>query len=340
VAALRRLSLLALAITLAHLIFGAIVRIREAGMGCGDHWPKCHGQWFPPMSDPLLVIEWTHRLLALVLILSLATLAVAAWRRRAEPGVGGRGGVQRAAVAALALVVTTALFGAVTVFLGNAPYATVVHWLLAAGTLAALATATIRAGGLGGARALADRVAPKTARGAVVAVALALLVVLLGGLTAKIPAARVACVGFPHCREILADGAPLHVQLTHRVLAFLLAFHVIGMVMAMRKRGELGGAAGWAAKVLLGLVVAQLLAAAAMVEMGLPVVVRSVHQALGVLIWLATFSLAYLSRLSAGAAATPAAAATARRGGPPPHLEDAMGASRSRQPRGAPAPGA
>src|SRR3712207_2247278 len=95
---LRRLSLAALAIAFAHLVFGGIVRITGSGMGCGDHWPKCHGAWFPPLDRPDLVIELTHRYLAVLLIGSLVLLAVAAWRRRADPGVGGAGGVLRSAL--------------------------------------------------------------------------------------------------------------------------------------------------------------------------------------------------------------------------------------------------
>jgi heme A synthase len=101
------------------------------------------------------------------------------------------------------------------------------------------------------------------------------------------------------------------------------------MFMAMRKRGELAGPAGTAVKVLLALVTAQLLVAAGMVEMRLPVVMRSVHQAFGVAIWLSVFSLAYLARISAGLSAV-AAAPTGSGRGVPPQLQDTMGASAPR----------
>ncbi len=106
---LRRLSIAALVLAFAHLVFGGIVRITGSGMGCGDHWPKCHGAWFPPLDRPDLVIELTHRYLAAFLILSLVALAVAAWRRRGEPGVGGRGGVLRSSLAAVGVVVACAV---------------------------------------------------------------------------------------------------------------------------------------------------------------------------------------------------------------------------------------
>src|SRR5512132_3791772 len=95
--AVRRLSLAALVVACLHLIFGAIVRISGSGMGCGDHWPKCYGRWFPPLDRPDLIIEVSHRYLASVLLVALITTFVVAWRRRAEGGVGGRGGVLRMA---------------------------------------------------------------------------------------------------------------------------------------------------------------------------------------------------------------------------------------------------
>ena len=39
----RRLAYLALFLAYAQIVFGAIVRITDSGMGCGDHWPKCNG---------------------------------------------------------------------------------------------------------------------------------------------------------------------------------------------------------------------------------------------------------------------------------------------------------
>src|SRR5437762_1785100 len=128
---LRRFSYTALLVALTHLVFGAIVRISGSGMGCGNHWPLCYGRLFPPMDRPDLVVEWTHRLLASILVITVVAFAVVAWRARSEPGVGGRGGVLRAALLAVAAVVAAALLGALTVKLGNTPYATVAHWTFA-----------------------------------------------------------------------------------------------------------------------------------------------------------------------------------------------------------------
>jgi heme A synthase len=87
--AVRRLSIAALVVACLHLIFGAIVRISGSGMGCGDNWPKCYGYWFPPFSRPDLVVEVSHRYLASILVIAVTSMALVAFRRRAEPGVGG-----------------------------------------------------------------------------------------------------------------------------------------------------------------------------------------------------------------------------------------------------------
>ena len=88
---LRKYSYFAFFVACTHLVFGAIVRISGSGMGCGDHWPKCYGRWFPPLDRPDLIIEVSHRYLASILMLSLIGLFVAAFRRRDEPGVAGAG---------------------------------------------------------------------------------------------------------------------------------------------------------------------------------------------------------------------------------------------------------
>jgi heme A synthase len=325
--ALRRFSYAALLVAFTHLVFGGIVRISGSGMGCGDHWPLCYGHLFPPMDRPDLVVEWTHRLLASILVLTVVAFAVVAWRARAVPRVAGRGGVLRAAILAVVVVIAAALLGAVTVKLGNPPYATVAHWLVAMTLFATLGAAAMRAGALGGAAATTEAVSGRVARAAYAAAAIAFLTVALGGLTAKLPSAAIACRSFPLCgRDVAAGAEAVHVQLTHRVLAFLLLLHLIGVVAGLsRRRGESRTVAR-AATVALGLVILQLTIAASMVLLTLPAVLRSLHEAVGISVWLGTFSYAYLAHLAARAAraGVPLGAAsprhTVRRGAVPERI--------------------
>jgi heme A synthase len=300
--ATRRLSVAALVVACLHLVFGAIVRISGSGMGCGDNWPKCYGYWFPPFSRPDLIVEVSHRYLASILTLTVLSMAFVAFRDRRRPGVAGRGGPMRSAFGAVAAVFAAAILGGVTVKMGNAPWATVAHWLVAMTLLAMVATTAIRAGALGGASAVLQRGSAKTARAAFAAAFLAIFAVALGGLTAKYPGAAVGCTTVPMCGSN-PDVAPagVHIQLTHRTLAVLLVLHLIGIVVRLRGERREGEAAVVvrAAQIALGMVLLQLVVASSMILLHLPPVLRSLHEATGVGIWLSCFAFAYLARRAA-----------------------------------------
>lgn len=299
---IRRVAYTTVALAYVQIVFGAIVRITGSGMGCGDSWPRCQGRWFPPLDRPDLVVEITHRFVAAGLIIGIIALLALASRHRAEPGVAGRGGVLRAALLAAGLVLTAAIFGAITVKLSLDPYVIVTHLAIAMILLAVLGSVAVRAGGFGVARARAAGLAASARlfRSGRAAVVMAFLTVIMGALTANIAGANVSCQGFPGCRVVAVRGEPLYIQVTHRALAFVLLLHTFGMAMAARRRAEpaLVRRGAWLA---FAAVVLQLLVAAALVEMKLPPLLRSLHQAVGTLVWLSIFVLAAIARRTAAA---------------------------------------
>jgi heme A synthase len=288
----RRLGFLSLLLGFAQIVFGAIVRITGSGMGCGDHWPDCYGSFTPAPNAPNLLVEISHRYGAAALSLAILALAIAAWRNKREPGVSGRGGVLRPSLLAILLVVVAALFGAVTVKMELNPVVVATHLAIAMSLLAVLVVVVVRAGGLGSATASAG--GRRTFRSARAAAGLTFLALVFGALTANTPGAAVACQGFPWCTAIVEHGTPLWIQVTHRIIAFLLLGHLIGISMGVRKRGEPRAIrnAAWAA---LGVVVLQILVAAAMVEMHFPPLLRSLHQAVGTALWIVVVTLAALA---------------------------------------------
>ena len=294
---LRRLATASVIVTYLHLVFGGLVRITGSGMGCGDHWPKCNGSWIPPFENATVLIEYTHRLLAALVLTVIAALTYAAWRRRAEPGVGGRGGVLNAARTALALVIAVALLGMVTVKLGNRPGATVAHWTLAMTLIAVVIACAVRAGGFRGDVARAEGGTPRAARSLGAAAAMAFIAVVLGGLVAKTPGAGLACPSFPMCGDTpvgIATGAA-HLQLTHRIVAYLLVFHVLAVTTAITRRAGESAAVKRTARNASALVLIQLVVGAAMVQTMLRPSLRSMHEAVGIGVWMETFLGAYIS---------------------------------------------
>jgi heme A synthase len=56
------LGLITALLTGGLIVVGAIVRVSDSGLGCGNDWPLCNGTIFPPLDNLTAWIEWSHRL--------------------------------------------------------------------------------------------------------------------------------------------------------------------------------------------------------------------------------------------------------------------------------------
>jgi protoheme IX farnesyltransferase len=214
-------------LSLALVVLGGVVRTTGAGDACPD-WPLCHGRWIPP-PEPLVLLEWSHRLVAATVGLLVVAAVVWAHRlRRPEAGLKGP------AWAALGLVVVQALLGGATVLGGLAAWLVVLHLGTALLFLGALVVLWQRASGhIPGSRDPASR----TFRGAVLTSLVALYVlVLLGGYVGA-SGAGLACPDWPLCRgEVLppAEGGVLE-HFGHRLWAVLVAVLLGSLVVRARR---------------------------------------------------------------------------------------------------------
>lgn len=120
---------------------GGLVRATKSGLGCGDDWPHCSGEVLPPLQDPNQIIEFSHRAVAGIVGIMIATLAVLAYKHyRYHPRI------LWATVGAFVLVVFQALLGMLVVKLDLAAEMVVVHLAAALSLLALLIyiNATVR----------------------------------------------------------------------------------------------------------------------------------------------------------------------------------------------------
>lgn len=276
---LRPLAVVTAAFVYALIVLGAVVRITGSGLGCGDQWPLCQGRLIPPLTDLPTVIEWSHRLTAAGVSALIVALVVMALARRREPGVGGPGGPLRGALLAGGLLVVQVLLGAVTVWLALPPPIITVHLATALALLAVVLAVAYRAGS-------AERQPASPAAGRATGAALVLLglVLVLGGLTAS-TGAGFSCLGFPLCGgQLWPRGGLPQIQWIHRLAAFFLVLHLIGMGFTFRKRGEPAAVRrlAWTAA---GVGVLQVVVAAVMVTHMLPTGWRALHVAVGVALW-------------------------------------------------------
>lgn len=289
---LRRLSSASLAATLVLVAIGGLVRATKSGLGCGTDWPDCLGRLTPVLHDRAMVIEFSHRATAgivVVMLASLAGLAIARFRSHKS--------VVWTSIAALGLVIFQALLGAAVVIFELKADLVVVH-LAAALSLVALLV-YLRAS-LVDRSAAADELDRRTARRAGFAAVSVLVLLLVGSYLSGIGEAQRA--GFPDWPLIDGRLIPdLSVEITalhwfHRVLAAVVAVivFVVGWDIIRQKRTR--PTAARFARAAVGLYAVELLIGAANVwtqsNQALNSASITLHLALGALIWASLIAVA------------------------------------------------
>jgi protoheme IX farnesyltransferase len=287
---LRRLAWTGAALTLGLIVLGGVVRITGSGMGCGNHWPLCDGEWFPPLDLPTL-IEVAHRWVAALVSLVVLGVTLVAWRRhRGDPRL------RNPATLASILLIAQVLLGAVTVKLALPPWVVITHFANAMVLLAALIVTALQAGSSPNHQVAAG--GRHSAHGLVVALAgLGFLVILLGSQVANFDAGLL-CLGLPLCNgTLLPPKAPLAaLHWTHRILAFGFLASVVGVTgwvlgradpSTQRLRRALAG--------VLLVTVVQIGIGVAMIAQLLPPTLRAVHLLIGTLLWATLVVLVFVS---------------------------------------------
>ncbi len=185
-------------LTIGLIVFGAVVRVTDSGLGCGNQWPLCNGTIFPPLDNLTAWIEWLHRLFALLIgAFGLATLVVAIRAYRHENRIA-----LWATVAAALLYVVQSALGAIVVVLDLPPTSVTLHLGTAMLLLAALLTAALASVYRPARRYARDRFTTL----AYIVTALAFVIILTGALV-RGSGATLACVDYPLCNgEIFPTG--------------------------------------------------------------------------------------------------------------------------------------
>src|SRR5688572_19242571 len=308
-----QLAAIAAAFAFCVAVFGAFVRLSNAGLSCPD-WPTCYGRITWPKHEqeiaqaneayPERAVEvhkaWreqVHRILAGALIAATFTLAIRGFRRRREPGQPWK-----VPIAAAGLIVFQALLGMWTVTWKLKPVVVMAHLLGGFATFALLVWIALRA--RAATVAPPARAANLPAAMVVAGIVLLALQVALGGWTSANYAALACGAEYPQClgqwwpaadfREgfvlwrgigvdyeggVLDAPARTAIHLAHRWFALLVAGHLAGVAIVAMKRGARG------LGIALGLgVLAQVALGIANVKLGLPLHVASSHHALAALL--------------------------------------------------------
>ncbi|HEV3088980.1 MAG TPA: COX15/CtaA family protein [Candidatus Elarobacter sp.] len=272
----RAFSLAAAASAFMLAVLGSWVRINGAGMTCPD-WPLCHHALVPALVGGV-VLEWSHRLVALLTGVLVLPALWMGWRARRRIG-----GVTPVLGFIAAVFVIQVALGGLTVALSNSPWSVVVHW----------GTAMLFVGGLTALAILAIVQPPRvvvrhSVLGAVLtACAVLAFLTMLAGSYVSSSGAGLACSTLPACNggSWIGTTPDQLAQMTHRLIAF--AFFALATVAAYA--AALGTTPRVRVAVLFGyaLVVLQVMLGFANVAWLLPTVLREAHAANAVATFLA-----------------------------------------------------
>jgi cytochrome c oxidase assembly protein subunit 15 len=102
----RRLAITSTVMTILLVAIGGAVRATDSGLGCGTDWPHCHGELIPLLNARPVIIEWSHRVVAMTLGVVVLLLVVQAWREHRD-----RPALIKWSAGALALVAFQGMLG-------------------------------------------------------------------------------------------------------------------------------------------------------------------------------------------------------------------------------------
>ena len=291
----------------ALVVFGAVVRINGAGMTCPD-WPRCQGVWLPDLAGAVKY-EWLHRVGATVLTVLIAAAFVTAYRARRELPEA-----MRLAWISLSMVLLQVVIGALTIRYVNDPPSVAAHLVVGIATFVSTLLLSYCAWlELNPEKSAAFRGSIRASLGglALLSVVAAFVAVIAGGYMSASHAGG-ACTGFPLCNGWAGPANTLQqIHMGHRYAAYLTFALVIALGVFTLTSPAPQDFRRWVG-LAVALAIAQVTLGVLTVLSGLAPVLRSVHEATGVLL-VATLALAtYRAQLGRGTAADPAAWSVAK----------------------------
>jgi heme a synthase len=284
----RKLALATLVATFVLILVGGVVRVSDSGLGCGPAgsgfhgWPFCNGDVVPGV-DLNSIVEYTHRVLAVVVGFMMLALVVMAWRKYKE--------YRFVTGALLVLVAAQGVLGGLTVEENLEEAYVAAHLGLAMLLLGLLLYLWRSTRG-----AQPEDGGPRIRGLAIAATGLVFCTIVAGGYMAGTQnygradyqlgqGAHHACgKQFPTCNgEFMPFGKAelVDIHLTHRAFMYLASILVIALVATALRRGVAVRYA-WA---LLGLLGVQILVGALNVWLEEYELLILLHLALGTLLW-------------------------------------------------------
>ncbi len=226
------LTLSSVFLTVGLIVFGAVVRVTDSGLGCGSDWPLCNGTIFPPLDNLTAWIEWLHRLFALLIgLFGLGMLftGLRAYRKRSAT-------VLNFVFLSVFLFVVQSGLGAIVVVLELPPTFVTLHLGVAMVFLGAL----IVSGSVAWWRNPQTKQSDQVTALAYTNAAFVLVIILTGALV-RGSGATLACTDWPLCNgEVLptSQGQLALIHMLHRFAVVALGVSLAVLVWQVLKNRQ------------------------------------------------------------------------------------------------------
>jgi heme o synthase len=299
----RRLALTSAVATLVLASLGALVRATGSGLGCLDSWPHCAGGWLAPLHYHG-IIEYSHRLVAVIVVVALAALLVGSrrWVREVRA-------FTMWSAAGVAIVFAQAGLGGLVVRSQLHAALVTAHYLMALGLVGVTSAVAAKTYVVGRPRASgAQWRVGRAALGALVA----LLPVLVLGTYVRERGAGVVFTDWPLMNQRIVpslSGPGAGLQFAHRLFALLALGHLT--MVAVRARRDTRAPVRFFAQLGVALYVAQILLGAANVLTRLTPLAVLGHASIAFAVWSSYVVLAVIAARGV-ASETPTPGGTSR----------------------------
>ncbi|MEE2885192.1 MAG: COX15/CtaA family protein [Chloroflexota bacterium] len=275
---------LSVLVVLVQITLGGFVRVTGSGLGCPD-WPLCDGR-IVPVFERSAIIEFSHRIVASVVLLSSSVSSFLAWRFYRNDLL-----IIVPSLMATMLVLAAAILGAVVVWTELVWWVRIIHLIIAQSIAALLMFALVASFKSKLLNSMQSLSIPKNNFGLMLSLT-GIMVVILSGSHMVGYGASSSCATWPLCRgELFPEGTAYLIHMSHRYVAGFVAILMGTVLFKLWMSFQLNPLMKILILTVTATLIIQLLIGATTVWTGFSVDTRTAHLGGATLLWVSTVAI-------------------------------------------------
>ena len=272
---LKRLAVLASIGMIFLILGGALVTKTDSGDGCGTSFPLCKGKLIPDEVTTETIIEASHRLTTLIVLLIVIFFSYRAWKE-----LGHLRDTRRLIILGIFFFIVQSLVGAARVMWGHADFILALHFGISLISFGAVFMLTLWIFELDRKWNTEKLILSRTYQIHTIAIICFSFIVIYSGAYVQHTNASMICPDWPFCRND-AIGLPHNyyewVQMAHRLLAGLLFVWILSMFVYVSRHYKRNRVIYYSWFINVILISLQVLSGALVIKSGLNLYISLLH---------------------------------------------------------------